>query len=226
LDTHAPTRRRTTRFLVIIAVVAALSVPVAVLAAGGHFTDDDTSVFESHINWMADAGITLGCNPPTNDHYCPDANVTRGEMAAFMHRFAQYIDAEDGTPAEADNASTLDGLDSTDLQPMRALVKGSDGSIIAQSGGISAVRGYTGGQYLDFGTDISGHGLVATLQWANGGFISAAVCGGNTDETVNCVVGDNTQRVGLCGDIRRRCVGYGCRLLHRRASVVAVERWW
>jgi hypothetical protein len=32
------------------------------------------------------AGVTLGCNPPTNDEYCPDDLVTRGQMAAFLKR--------------------------------------------------------------------------------------------------------------------------------------------
>jgi len=111
LDTHARKGLRWTRLLLALAVLFAVSAPIAVFAAGGHFTDDDTSAFESHINWMADAGITLGCNPPANDLYCPDDNVTRGQMAAFMHRFAQYLDAEDGTPAEADHAADADTLD-------------------------------------------------------------------------------------------------------------------
>ena len=59
-------------------------------ADGGVFTppfrDDDGSVFESDITWLAGAGITAGCNPPTNDRYCPDALVTRGQMAAFLTR--------------------------------------------------------------------------------------------------------------------------------------------
>ncbi|MCP4967516.1 MAG: hypothetical protein GY926_20065 [bacterium] len=71
-----------------VLVAALLLVPVAVTAAGGPFVDDDDSMFEMDIEWMAAHGITLGCNPPTNDHYCPDANVTRGQMAAFMHRLA------------------------------------------------------------------------------------------------------------------------------------------
>ncbi|MCP3885865.1 MAG: S-layer homology domain-containing protein, partial [Propionibacteriaceae bacterium] len=50
------------------------------------FTDDDGSVFEANIEALATAGITKGCNPPTNDRYCPDANVTRGQMAAFLYR--------------------------------------------------------------------------------------------------------------------------------------------
>ncbi len=49
------------------------------------FTDDD-SIFEVDINAIAQAGITLGCNPPTNDRYCPNAAVTREQMASFLVR--------------------------------------------------------------------------------------------------------------------------------------------
>jgi hypothetical protein len=51
-----------------------------------HFVDDDTSIFESGIDKVAAAGITFGCNPPTNTAYCPNDNVTRGQMAAFIMR--------------------------------------------------------------------------------------------------------------------------------------------
>ncbi len=54
--------------------------------AGDLFTDDDNSVFASAIDKLATAGITLGCNPPDNDRYCPDDSVTRGQMAAFLQR--------------------------------------------------------------------------------------------------------------------------------------------
>ena len=51
-----------------------------------YFVDDAGSVFEADINAIAAAGITLGCNPPTNDRYCPTDNVTRAQMAAFLRR--------------------------------------------------------------------------------------------------------------------------------------------
>lgn len=120
----SPTKRRLVIALATLVLVA--MVPAAVMAAGGQFTDDDDSIFESHIEWLAAAGVTAGCNPPTNDHFCPDDNVTRGQMAAFMRRFAQYIGAEDGTPAEADHATaadtatdagTVDGKNAIDFQP-------------------------------------------------------------------------------------------------------------
>jgi len=50
------------------------------------FGDDDESIFEADINRLAAAGITVGCNPPANDAYCPDADLTRGEMAALLVR--------------------------------------------------------------------------------------------------------------------------------------------
>ncbi len=52
----------------------------------GAFSDDDGSVFELDIEALAGAGITKGCNPPTNDRFCPDQPVTRGQMAAFLYR--------------------------------------------------------------------------------------------------------------------------------------------
>ncbi len=50
------------------------------------FTDDDGHTFETDIERLAAAGITLGCNPPANDRYCPDQAVTRAQMAAFLTR--------------------------------------------------------------------------------------------------------------------------------------------
>ncbi len=53
----------------------------------GLFVDDDGSVHEANINDFAVRGITRGCNPPTNDRFCPTRTLTRGEVAAFLRRF-------------------------------------------------------------------------------------------------------------------------------------------
>ncbi len=55
-------------------------------ADGTQFVDDNGSVFETSIELLAGAGITKGCNPPANDRFCPTQSVTRGQMAAFLHR--------------------------------------------------------------------------------------------------------------------------------------------
>ncbi|MGH9196006.1 MAG: S-layer homology domain-containing protein, partial [Acidimicrobiia bacterium] len=47
------------------------------------FGDDEGSLHEADINALAQAGVTLGCAPL---QYCPDAAVTRAEMATFLFR--------------------------------------------------------------------------------------------------------------------------------------------
>ena len=54
------------------------------------FVDDDRSVFEQDIERLATAGITVGCNPPANDRFCPERAVTRAEMATFLARGLGY----------------------------------------------------------------------------------------------------------------------------------------
>ena len=55
------------------------------------FRDDDTSVFEKDVQALAAAGVTVGCNPPTNDRFCPHAPVTRAQMATFLHRSRDWL---------------------------------------------------------------------------------------------------------------------------------------
>jgi hypothetical protein len=55
-------------------------------ASKDHFVDDANSIFEGAINKIAAVGVTQGCNPPTNNKYCPLDKVTRGEMSAFIKR--------------------------------------------------------------------------------------------------------------------------------------------
>lgn len=73
------------------------------------FVDDDDSVFENDINRMAAAGITKGCNPPTNDAFCPERKVTREQMAAFLVRAFSYTDDGDGDLFSDDDPSIFEG---------------------------------------------------------------------------------------------------------------------
>jgi hypothetical protein len=50
---------------------------------------DSAGTFGDDIDRLAASGITRGCNPPTNDRFCPDDPVTRGQMAAFLTRALQ-----------------------------------------------------------------------------------------------------------------------------------------
>jgi hypothetical protein len=99
-----------------IRLLAAMVVVMSVVAIGtagasGFFADDDDSVHLRAIEAIADEGITRGCNPPTNDLYCPAATVTREQMASFLVRAldlpvgsASFVDLGDSVHA-ADIAS-------------------------------------------------------------------------------------------------------------------------
>jgi hypothetical protein len=73
--------------LILIGALAVFAVPKAEgVAISGYFTDDNGNLFEADIDAIAAAGITKGCNPPANSHYCPTDTVDRGAMAAFLRR--------------------------------------------------------------------------------------------------------------------------------------------
>lgn len=84
----------------------------------GRFSDDDGSIFEEDVEWLAEAGITLGCNPPSNDRFCPDDSVTRGQMAAFLGRALdlpasagdRFVDDEGSIFEEDVNALAASGI--------------------------------------------------------------------------------------------------------------------
>ena len=60
-----------------------------------HSFDDvpDSNQFHESIARMQENGITVGCNPPANTQYCPEDNVSRQQMAAFMRRLPEPTEA-------------------------------------------------------------------------------------------------------------------------------------
>lgn len=139
-----PSKR--SKVLLIALVAFATLIPVAANAAAG-FTDvDDSSVYVADIQWLSDSGVTAGCNPPTNDNFCPKANVTREQMAAFMHRLAanRVVDA-----------GMLNGLDDSDFM--------QHGTIVTTTGGTAWMPHTTAPTTVDrntVNTTVSGDGRV------------------------------------------------------------------
>jgi hypothetical protein len=73
------------------------------------FLDIIGNTFENDIEWLSREGITKGCNPPDNNLFCPDDDVTRGQMAAFLTRFlslppstTNHFGDDDGSTFEND----------------------------------------------------------------------------------------------------------------------------
>ena len=79
---------RLTAFVAVMLLLSTLAIQLGADAApqGRQFVDDDGLSQEPYIEAIAAAGITAGCNPPSNDRYCPDRELTRAEMATMLDR--------------------------------------------------------------------------------------------------------------------------------------------
>ena len=64
---------------------------LALIGGPAGFTDISANPHRAGIEGIAAAGITRGCNPPANDRYCPDREVTRAQMATFLARLLTLI---------------------------------------------------------------------------------------------------------------------------------------
>ncbi len=99
------------------------------------FSDDDGHWGEPVLNSLAAAGIMRGCNPPANTRVCPDAPVSRAEVAALVRRSLALpagpdaFDDDNGHWAENDiNAIAAAGItrgchDGTGYCPQRTMLR-------------------------------------------------------------------------------------------------------
>ena len=92
-----------TRAEMAVFLVRAFNIP---LAGDAGFTDIDRGYWAyDQINAIADAGITRGC---TSTAFCPEANTTNAQMAAFIHRACTNTN-RDCSPTDIENGSTGGG---------------------------------------------------------------------------------------------------------------------
>ncbi len=101
------------RIRIVVVLLVLVVVGIAGTANGsGFFTDDDDSIHMRAIEAIAAEGITRGCNPPTNDRYCPKSTVTREQMASFLVR-ALKLPAGNVTFTD-----TADSIHATDISAL------------------------------------------------------------------------------------------------------------
>lgn len=114
-----PRLRQGRRATIIVALAAILSMP-ALVSASDLFSDvPNTSPYHGSIGAIARAGITTGCG---DGSYCPAANVSREQMAAFMHRgFGRVGDDYSYTNDFGTEPTTLASLSITPGLPSTAV---------------------------------------------------------------------------------------------------------
>jgi hypothetical protein len=82
------------RALLVVAVsLALIGAAQPALADGypsGRFDDDDRHPAEAAMSALAQWGVIDGCNPPANNHSCPDAPVTRAEAAKIIVEAGEF----------------------------------------------------------------------------------------------------------------------------------------
>lgn len=155
-------RRRWAKRAAIVAATAAVVAPATVWAANIPDVPDGYT-HHDNINWAFDNGVTSGCG---GGNYCPEGNVSRGQMASFMRNLAGYV-------ASAGVYVTRDDTDSPVIQ--RYYNNVNDTAPTISGGGL-----YT----IDMGFDVTDRIIQCTLDTA---FVDTrdAVCnvttpGGNT----------------------------------------------
>src|SRR5687768_3526177 len=73
--------------------IALATSPASAASCAGFVDVDDASAFCANVTWIRNRGITLGC---TANQYCPDASVTRLQMAAFLNRLGNVVHQQGG----------------------------------------------------------------------------------------------------------------------------------
>lgn len=131
------------------------SEPLAVMVhTARHFTDIAGQIFRQDILWLSGEDITLGCNPPSNDEFCPDEVVTRQTMSAFLVRGLGLTDnshpafadvpvdnvfAEDiGRLATANIARGCNPPDNDEFCPSRPLTRATLAALLVRALGLEA----------------------------------------------------------------------------------------
>jgi hypothetical protein len=152
-------KARWVRNAALVAVTALVALPVGALAADRFDDVPDSNVFHDDISWLADADVTRGCNPPANTEFCPSDEVTREQMAAFMHRLAinQVVDAGS---LEGHTAADLSPILSYDSTAANVDFPGDFDVITVKSVSVEAPEGSGGAVLVEAQGDIVGNGAT------------------------------------------------------------------
>ena len=103
---RATARPRLAKRLTRVGLVALMLALPVIVSASHQFTDVPTShTFHTAISRLYGARLTTGCS---STRFCPGANVTRGQMAAFLNRGLGRGAVDVGGTGLADDWATFD----------------------------------------------------------------------------------------------------------------------
>src|SRR6266540_3635778 len=171
---------RTLRRSFIVTVFVALSLMLFSLGAFAFhdFSDVDSAAFyHDDVNWLKEMGITLGCGGTL---FCPNDPVTRGQMAAFLHRASRVHELPGFSLTTLDSTGTFGLYTSVaigvDGRPLISYYGGTNGDLklahcvdLACSAATLATLDSGGvGQYTSVTIGADGLGLIGYFDEAHG----------------------------------------------------------
>ncbi|MFA9446061.1 heparinase II/III family protein [Egicoccus sp. AB-alg6-2] len=118
-------------------------------AARGTFADDDGSVHEANIELLVAHGITQGCDR-SGTRFCPDHDVTRGQLASFLARALElppatrdHFDDDTGSVHEdainrAADAGYVQGFGARTYRPDEPVSRAASASMLDRALGLPA----------------------------------------------------------------------------------------
>lgn len=95
-------------------------------AGRNYFLDDDFHSHEANIDRVAAAGISGGCQAW---HFCPSLSVTRGQMAAFLHRVVDPVAPPPLTASVLVGAGDIGNCSVTTDEATASLLDGIAGTV-------------------------------------------------------------------------------------------------
>ncbi|MDJ0663512.1 MAG: S-layer homology domain-containing protein [Acidimicrobiia bacterium] len=177
------------------------------------FDDIEGSVHYDDIVYIAELGITKGCNPPSNTNYCPKGTVTRGEMAAFLVRTFGLTDDGNTDWFTDDDSSIFEGdinrlrqagitsgcnADGTKFCPKAPVTRGEMAAFLVRG------FGYTNpgsGDWFDDDDDSMFEGDIDRLRQAGVTF------GCNPPDNTNFCPDDSVRRDQMASFLTRALIG-------------------
>ena len=162
--------------LLTIIVTGLLAFPMGIVLASHQFSDvPNSNAFHADIDALVDTGVTAGCG---SGRYCPKANVTREQMAAFMNRLGALAPGK--TPVV--NADRVDGYNSASL-----------GGITSEGGNTSVDITGTDltSNFTDLGTIVATPAVNGAIMYTFSGWIRCT--GADEDELRLFVNGTQTE---------------------------------
>jgi hypothetical protein len=165
------------------------------LAGRNTVTSDDLVNGQVKSKDIKNSGIKSKDIKPNGVKAVDVARDTLGGAEIIENTLAKVPSASQADTAT--NADNLGGGDPSSFRARWALVN-ADGTIAAQSGGISVVRNFAGEYYVNFGSSQTGKPISATAKWSSSvvRVVSVALCGGGT-QGVECFASgtNNTNHV-------------------------------